>query len=209
MEIVDITEEDVKLVLTQPRSSVRIAYENGTHVRKPTTERKKVENKIEWMITNNEISLLVKNFLKEEGKKELVEQLKKIKNFIEYSKYVTRETIKTTTEKLDTFEDFDIYKYSENFSSFERNSKSGITIRITFKAGDYTDIAAHMYVLLSFGHPSLLIKNNKEEVQMGRLLGSKCLGIWTPSDNDICEFAKSLSIISKKHRDDLIRKIIS
>lgn len=199
-----IEKDGVFLVLTQARGKVRIADEGGNHIRKPAAEGKNIRtNYIEWMITNSEIERLVKYFLGDKDKEELVKKLGAIEAFIKDSKYATREAIKIITEKLDKFEDFDIYKYTENFYSFEKEVSSKIKIRITFKMGDYT-LAPHMFVLLPFGHSLLKIDNCDGDVKEGSVLGRKCRANWKPRKEDIMEIIMALSHASKGHRDDLI-----
>jgi hypothetical protein len=209
MDMEYISRHGVSLLLTQARGKIRIADNNGNHIRKPTTEGRNIKtNFIEWMITNEEVSDLAKIFLNENDKEELIKELKKVTVFIKDSKYATRESIKTTTEKLEKFIDFDIYKYTENFYSFEKEINSRIKIRITFKMGDYA-LAPHLFVLLPFEHPSLIIRNVLGVVKVGEALGSRCFGIWNPEKKDVIEIVKSLSCASDGHRDDLITLLLS
>ncbi len=203
----EIKNNQVQLILTQARGKVRIADENGNHIKKPATEGKNLEeNYVEWMITNQEIGYLAKSFLKEDDKRMLIEYLLKINSFIGNSKYTSREALKTTTQKMDKFVDFDIYHYTENFYSFEKEIKSKIKIRITFKMGDYT-LAPHMFVLLPFENSSLKLKNNHGEIRRGDFLGSRCVGWWSPIKEDIFEIITSLAYASEEHRNDLVKMI--
>ncbi len=205
MENINITKTKIFMVLTQARGRIRIADGNGNHIGKPAKEGKNIKtNFIEWMITNNQIEELVKYFLNKDDRNKLIQELEKINIFIKGSKYATREAVKPSTEKLDKFADFDIYKYTETFYSFEKKIISGIKIRITFKMGDYT-LAPFMFVLLPFEHSSLELKNNNGFVKEGEFLGSGCKGIWTPKKEDIIQIIKSLSCASDGHRDDLIK----
>lgn len=198
-----INTNGVQLVLTQARGKVRIADNNGNHIRKPTEGKKLNTNLIEWMITNEEIKHLSRSFLNKEDIKKLIEKLSGIAQFIKDSKYATRDALKLTTEKLDKFGEFSIYKYTENFYSFEKQINSKIIARITFKMGDYT-LAPFMFVLIPFNHPSLIITNAHGEVRDGQILGKKCRGLWKPTKEDITEIVTALSHSSKDHREDLV-----
>lgn len=201
---IEIKKDEIILGLTQARGRIRLADGNGNHISKPATEGKNIStNFIEWMITNDQIEDLIKHFLDNKDRKELIKELEEIKVFIRGSKYATREAVKPTTEKLDKFGDFEIYKYTETFYSFEKEIISKIKIRITFKMGDYT-LAPFMFVLLPFGHPSLKFKNINGLVKENEFLGGGCKGIWKSKKEDIIQIIKSLSCASDGHRDDLI-----
>jgi len=200
---IEIKEDEIIMVLTQAKSKIRLADGNGNHISKPTEGKNIKTNFIEWMITNIQINELIKHFLNNGEKKKLIKELGRIKVFIRGSKYATREAVKPTTEKLDKFADFEIYKYTETFYSFEKEIVSKIKIRITFKMGDYT-LAPFMFVLIPFEHSSLKLKNLKGFVKENEFLGSKCKGIWKPKKEDVIEIIKSLSCASDRHRDDLI-----
>jgi hypothetical protein len=80
-------------------------------------------------------------------------------------------------------------------------------IRVAFKMGDYI-INPHLFVLIPFDHPSLLIKNNiKEKVTIGDKLGSGACGIWRITKSDIMDIIKTISHASSPHRGDMIRFI--
>ncbi len=203
MATVSIASKSVVLPLTQARGKVRIADANGNHIRKPTSAKHDKSFSIEWMITNDEVGELAKHFLNKNNITELISGLEAIKSFIRDTKYATREAIKTTEQKLDKFLDFDIYRYTESFYSFEKRIDSGIKIRITFKMGDYT-LAPHLFVLLPFAHEALIIKNINGVVGEGEILNSKCKGEWEPNKKDVIEIVKALAHASAQHRDDLI-----
>jgi len=208
MATINITSKNVVLLLTQARGKIRIADADGNHIRKPTSAQNDKSFAIEWMITNDEVGELAKHFLDGKDTKELISYLSSIDGFIRDTKYATREATKTTEEKLDKFLDFDIYKYTENFYSFEKKIDSGIKIRITFKMGDYT-LAPHLFVLLPFAHEALTIKNINGVVGDGEILDSKCRGEWEPDKKDIIEIVKALAHASAQHRDDLIELLKS
>lgn len=208
MATVSITSTNVVLLLTQARGKIRIADADGNHIRKPTSAKNDKSFSIEWMITNDEVGELAKYFLDENDVTELITGLEAINSFVRDTKYATREATKTTEEKLDKFLDFDIYKYTENFYSFEKEIDSGIKIRITFKMGDYT-LAPHLFVLLPFAHEALIIKNINGVVGNGEILNSKCRGEWEPDKKDIIEIVKALAHASAQHRDDLIELLKS
>ena len=177
--MIDIKSDGVSLRLNKPRGKVRIADENGNHIARPTQARNISSNLVEWMITNAEIDRLVKSFLGTEDKELLIKELEGINGFIKDSKYATREAIKTTAEDFGIFKDFKIYKYTENFYSFERELVSKIKIRITFKMGDFT-LAPHMFVIISFDNSSIVLKNIDGIIQRDQELGINCIAIWKP-----------------------------
>lgn len=204
METIKLTPDIIELVLTQARGKVRIADLNGNHIKRPTTEGRNISsNYIEWMITNNEIQEILKKFLTKEEKIKLKQNLKKLLNFIRDTPYATREAVKVTSKRINSFNKFEIYKYTETFYSFEKIISSKIKVRITFKMGDYT-LAPHMFILIPFHHKSLKIINAFGEVPKEEILNSKCKGLWKIEKKDIFEIVESLAYSSKNHRDDLI-----
>ena len=60
MPSVNISNGNVTLTLTSPRSKVRICDENGNHVAKPSSESITSNHLIEWMITNAELIELIR-----------------------------------------------------------------------------------------------------------------------------------------------------
>lgn len=202
---IKIVGKRVILPLYHSQGGIRIADENGQHTRSPTKAKNNPDYSIEWMITNEEIRKISNSFLKREEILKLIEELQKIKDFVEESKYSKRETIKIISEKLEKFLDFEIYKYTENFYSFENILPSKIKVRITFKLGDYgIEPHPHMYVLLPFDNKSVEIKNNLGKVQWNETLGSGCFSEYALEKNDISEIIKTLAHSSNKHRNALI-----
>ncbi|HIH19090.1 TPA: hypothetical protein HA225_03860 [Candidatus Micrarchaeota archaeon] len=204
MSSVKIASEEAVLVLSQARGKVRIADENGNHISKPTEAKYEPKYTAEWMITNDEVEKLVRVFLEDADRIFVIEEIKKLEKFIRDTEYATREALKTTTQEIKTFEGFRIFKYTENFYSFERELKSKIRIRIVFKMGDYT-LAPHMFVLLPFSLNEIEIKNRLGNVNKSEMLGSGCRAIWKPKKEDVKEVVIALAHLSRDHRNDLIR----
>ena len=128
----------ILLRLHNSQGGIRIADEEGNHISKPTQALNEDKYYIEWMITNDEIRLLSKHLF---NNQDIIKEMKKISKFAEDSEY-SRRTTKKGKEKIATFEGFNIYKYSEEFHSFEKILSSGIKVRLTFKLGDF-GITAH------------------------------------------------------------------
>lgn len=209
MDSIKINLKDIELVLTQARGKIRIADFNGNHIRKPTTEGKNIKsNYIEWMITNKEVGNILNKFLNKLEKINLKNNLKKLSKFIRNTKYATRKSVKITSKKIDLFEKFEVYQYTDIFYSFEKKISSKIKVRVIFKMGDYT-LAPHMFILIPFYHKSLKLKNFLGNVAENEALGSKCKGFWTINKEDIFEIVEALAYSSKDHRDDLIKIIDS
>ncbi len=191
-----------KLPLYWSQGGIRIADGNGNHVPKPTKTINDDKYLVEWMITNDEIGLLNKTFLKDV--KQLIQRMKDIDKFAEDSKYSKRIT-KGDRKEIATFEGFKIYHYSEDFNSFEKELDSGIKVRITFKLGSYGLVAhPHMYVLIPFSYESLKIKNCEGEVANGAELGKGCHAKLTLTEDDVKEIILTLSHASNSHRNALI-----
>lgn len=135
-------------------------------------------------------------------------QTENINKFMEDSEFSKRETIKIKRKQLDKFEGFEIYSYTENFSSFEKTLPTKVIARITFKLGDYgLDPHPHMYVLIPFNLKSLKIKNFEGCVNPGSKLGKKCFGEWIPTDQDVGEIITALGHASENHKSSLIELI--
>ncbi len=160
---IKLTKGNIILKLHNSQGGIRISDEEGNQVAKPTQALNENKYYIEWMITNDEIGLLSKHlFSNSIG---IINEMKKISKFAEDSEY-SRRTTKKGKEKIATFENFDIYKYSDEFHSFERTLNSGIKVRLTFKLGDFGVTAhPHMYVLVPFNFKSMNIKNKEGNVK--------------------------------------------
>lgn len=194
--------DKIVLPLYWSQGGIRIADEHGNHVPKPTKTKNDEKYLVEWMITNDEIGLLHKNFLRDTGK--LVKRMKDINDFAEDSKYSKRMTTGDRKE-IATFQGFKIYHYSEDFNSFEKELGSGIRVRITFKLGAYgLEVHPHMYVLVPFAHESLNLRNNEGDVQKDSELGSGCRAELALNEDDIKEIILTLSHASNNHRNALI-----
>jgi len=203
---IELNNEKIKLPLNKSQGGIRIADEHGNHVSSPTKTLNEPKYFIEWMITNNENQALVENFFKSEDDiKKLIQKMEQIKKFAEESEYSKRETIKVERKEIEIFEGFKIYKYTENFFSFEKEFTSGIKVRITFKLGDFgLEPHPHMYVLIPFNNQFLKLKNLNSEVKKTEELGKGCFGEWSPSIQDIKEIIITLAHASKNHKNDLI-----
>jgi len=202
MSSVEITRERVKLVLSQPMSKVRIADEEGNHIRRPTQDaRNESGNYAEWMITNAEIGKLIQHHLDDNDKRELIRKLNQINTYLKGSEFDVRRAAKNKLEKK--FMGFEIFEYKEKFYSFEKELESNIKIRLTFKMGDFT-LAVHMFVLLPFHRDIILICNHAGRVSDNDLLGSGCYAIWKPTKEELMSIIEALSYASEGHKRDLI-----
>lgn len=204
MDIVRITNAGVRLVLTNPKSKVRIADENGNHpFRKPASEVKNIgSNYIEWMIKNSEIEELITHYLNPQQKSEIKDKVAQIKDFLQDSKYDKRMASKKHLP--DTFKDFKVYELNEMYYSFEKMINSEMGIKLTFKEGDFR-LAVNLYVLLNFSDSGIEIKDKDDViVAKNELTGSKSYAIWHPTKKNISDIIEALSHASPKHKQDLI-----
>lgn len=198
----------VKLPLHSPQSKIRIADVDGNHISSPTQAKNERRNLVEWMITNREIAFLIDTFLNRESSQRLIEKMEKIKAFAEESDYSKRKSVRLQRERAESFAGFEIFYYTENFSSFEKALSSGVKVRITFKLGDYgVEPHPHMYVLIPFDCFSLKIKNNEGDVAREGFLGSGCYAAWKPTREDIEQIVFALAHASRKHKNALIEII--
>ena len=203
-----LTKNKIILPLHFSQGGIRIADKDGVHRQKPTKSNNEKKYSIEWMITNDEIKLLSNHLLNNTNN--LINEMKKIENFAEDSKYAQRKTKKEGKKKIASFKGFKIYKYKEVFHSFEKNISSGIKVRLTFKLGDFGITAhPHMYVLIPFDYRLLLLKNKLGIVNVGDGLGSGCFGELTLNANELKDIVLTLAHASNKHRDDLVKKLKS
>ena len=191
----------MKLVLTQAMGKVRIADNSGNHIRKPTEGKNESNNFVEWMITNNEIKELVNLYLDVEDKRKLKSKIEAVNNFLKNSKFYSRSAKKE--ELKENFLGFSIFKYSEEFYSFEKKLDSNIVLRLTFKMGDYT-LAVHMFVLLPFSCRSVVLKNLRGVLSENEKLGSGAYAIWIPDKDDIISIMEGLAHASENHKRDLM-----
>jgi len=99
---------------------------------------------------------------------------------------------------------FSVYKYEETFYSFEKNVDTNLKVKITFKMGDYT-LAAHMFVLIGFNHPDIILENNDNNIATNNPLGRGAKCRWTPTKEAIIEVAKALAHSSRDNKNDIIR----
>jgi len=205
MSKVYINKTRIKLLLHQPTSKVRVVDSNGNHIMRPATEGKnKSSNFVEWMITNAEIDNLINSYLDKKDRESLEGKIKKITQYLKGSKFSSRKAAK---EKMDeTFLGFKIYKYKEEFYSFEKILDSDISIRLTFKMGDFT-LAVHMFVLLPFDCKAVELYNQEGKITRNDYLGSGAYAIWKVDKNDVISIIEGLAHASEKHRDDLIEML--
>ena len=70
--------------------------------------------------------------------------------------------------------------------------------------GDYT-LAAHMFVLLGFNHPNIILENNEGNIATNNPLGSGAKCRWSPSKQAIVAVARALAHSSGNHKNDIIR----
>lgn len=202
MASVSINPNYVKLILTSPRSKVRICDNHGNHIARPSSEG--IYDKdffVEWMITNEEVVKLAKKYLNQRQINKTINKIQKIKKFLRDSKYYVRKAKKKKLNRR--FSNFEIFEYKEKFYSFEKTIDSTTKVRITFKMGDYT-LAAHMFVLFSFKSRLLKVYNNGGIIKKGNSLGSGAYGKWLPTKKQIISIIYTLAHASKNHRDDLI-----
>ena len=201
MTSVNISEERVILNLTSPRSKVRICDLNGNHVARPLSETITSEHYIEWMITNNELIDLIRKRFTNEEIRNLIEQLEQITISLKDSNYSSRAAQKTILNE--TITDFLIYKYEEIFYSFEKIIDETLSVKITFKMGDYT-LAAHMFVLIKINSQNITLTNINGTITLNEGLGSGAKCTWNPDKTKIIDIAKALAHSSENHKNDII-----
>lgn len=195
----------ISLPLNQAQGGIRIADEHGNHVSAPTKIKNEPKYFVEWMITNDENKLIADSFFNSKTLEDLIEEMETIEKFAEESEYSQRKTVKLEKEKKENFAGFEIFHYTEGFSSFEKTLSSGLRVRITFKLGDYgLEPHPHMYVLIPFNSQSLRIKNEEGDVNSGEILGRGCFAEWVPTSQDLQEIMLTLAHASDNHRKSLI-----
>ncbi len=203
MPTVNITKNEIKLLLTQAISKVRVADQNGNHVRKPAGEGRNSKGYfIEWMITNAEIKELIRCYLDKKDCQFLKQKLQKINRYLKGSKFAIRSATKEKLPK--TFMNFEVYAYKEKFYSFEKKIDTGIRIRLTFKMGDFA-LAVHMFVLLAFEQGIIKLFNRAGAIGRDEILGSGAYAVWQPNKQAIFSIIESLAYASDQHKNDLMR----
>ena len=199
---ITVDREKIILPLTIAMGKVRIADFNGNHIRRPSTDGRNQEgNYAEWMITNSEIEQLIKNYLSSSDRQILKAQIEKISQFLKGSKFAVRGASKETMNE--DFLGFKIYRYREEFYSFEKTLDSQARIRLTFKMGDFT-LAVHMFVLLPFDGRAIRIFNKDGEVARDVYLGKGAYAVWKPSPADVISIINALACASDDHKNDLV-----
>lgn len=203
MSTIDINNNVIELKLTSPRSKVRICDESGNHINKPASDVVNFDNSyIEWMITNDELIQIITQKFTRDDIQNLIRQLLKINISLRDSDYYSRAAQKQNINQ--NIGGFSVYKYEEIFYSFEKNVDISLKVKITFKMGDYT-LAAHMFVLIGFNHPNIILGNNEGNILTNNPLGSGAKCRWGPSKQSIVEVAKALAHSSVNHKNDIIR----
>jgi hypothetical protein len=203
MSTININNNIIELKLTSPRSKVRICDESGNHIKKPVSALVNFDNSyIEWMITNGELIQIITQKFARNDVQNLICQLHKINISLRNSDYYSRAAKKKKINQ--SIGGFSVYKYEEVFYSFEKNVDTNLKVKITFKMGDYT-LAAHMFVLIGFNHPGIILENNEGNIITNNPLGSGAKCHWNPSKEAIVEVAKALAHSSIDHRNDLIQ----
>lgn len=202
MAISSLSENKIKLSITNPSSRVRICDINGNHIKKPTQLLVDFNNHyIEWMIKNDELIEIIKWKLTRAEISSLINELSHINISLVDSDYRVR-----TAQKIkiaENFNGFNVFKYNEIFYSFERILRGGVTVKITFKMGDFT-LAAHMFVLLRLDSEKIHLVGPNGLIINHNQLGSRAYCSWDISKIYIKNIAKTLAMASNAHRDSLI-----
>lgn len=187
------------------QGGARIADKDGNHFPSPTQTINDKNYYIEWMITNDEIKLLLTLFKKKGGISNLIKLMQKISKFAEDSEY-SRRTTSSGEKGIAKFEGFKIYQYMDVFNSFEKVLDSRLKVRLTFKLGDFGVTShPHMYVLVPFNFKSLKIKNKDGNVNDSETLGSGCFAELNLTEEEIKEIILTLAHASNNHRNALIK----
>ena len=203
MSTININNSIIELKLTSPRSKVRICDESGNHINKPASVAVNFDNSyIEWMITNDELIQIITQKFTRDNIQNLIHQLREINISLRDSDYYSRAAQKQNINR--SIGGFLVYKYEETFYSFEKNVDTNLKVKITFKMGDYT-LAAHMFVLIGFNHPNIILENNEGNITTNNPLGPGAKCRWSPSKEAIVEVAKALAHSSRDHKNDIIR----
>ena len=203
MSTININNSIIELKLTSPRSKVRICDESGNHINKPASVAVNFDNSyIEWMITNDELIQIITQKFTRDNIQNLIHQLREINISLRDSDYYSRAAQKQNINR--SIGGFSVYKYEETFYSFEKNVDTNLKVKITFKMGDYT-LAAHMFVLIGFNHPNIILENNEGNIATNNPLGPGAKCRWSPSKEAIVEVAKALAHSSRDHKNDIIR----
>lgn len=206
IETVVIDTTQIKFALTVPRSRVRMADKFGNHIARPLGAKLSTDSYIEWMITNPQLKALSEAYLNDADKDEVRRKITAITKFLKESEYAKR--IATETGQIkEEFLGFKISKYTETFYSFLKLLPSNISIRHTFKQGDFT-LAVNYYVLLPFGNQSVKVFDKQSNtIPIGSELGSGTYAIWKPTKDDVKNIIESLAYASVNHRDDILKLI--
>lgn len=187
-------------------SSVRIADNCGNHIYLPREENLKESYFLEWMITNSEISGLIKEFLSKEEIKELVKELNLINEYIEQQKEYIGRRIEEDKHNIKNFKSFNIIPRSERFFTFKKSIKNTNSfVEVTFKPGDVSPMEEHMYMLISFKRLSFIC--NKKSLSFKDKIGVPCFAIWSPDKEEIKEIVRTIGHTSEKHKKQLIEEI--
>lgn len=206
IETVVINATQIKFALNVPRSRVRMADKYGNHIARPVGAKLDAEGCIEWMITNDQVKKLSDTYLGDTDKAEVKRKMSAITSFLKESKYAQR--IATEGEHIEEeYLGFKVSEYTETFFSFLKKLPSNISIRHTFKQGDFT-LADNMYVLLPFSNQNVKVLDYQgQQVVLGTELGSGTYAVWKPTKEDVKDIIVSLSYASEGHRRDLLELV--
>jgi len=187
-------------------SNVRIADSNGNHLYKPREHKLEKSYFIEWMITNKEIALILKEFLNKSQIGEIVKKIKEINKFIEKKKKYTGRKIISLNWFFVKYSGFKIIPRFEKFYTFKKHiKKSKSFVEVTFKPGDVSPMEEHMYMLIPFSYVEFIHTNNK--IKMGENILTPTYAVWNPTIEELEEIVITIAHTSEKHRDQLIESI--
>jgi len=189
-------------------SNVRVADSNGNHLYRPREHILSKDYFVEWMITNKEISLIIKNFLSNEEVKTILKDIDKVNSYIEQQQNFIGRKIVSDEKNTKSFESFKIIPRFEKFFTFKKEiKKSGSFVEVTFKPGDVSPMEEHMYMLIPFSKLKFIREDQK--IKEGNEIGVACFAIWEPNKEDIKEIVKTISHTSEKHKKQLIEQILN
>lgn len=187
-------------------SNVRIADKDGNHLYKPRENIISNDCFVEWMITNTEIALLLKEFFTEKEIDEIIKKINQVKEYInQQGDYIGRKIV-SDENNIKSFKIFKIIPRFEKFFTFKKSiENSGSFVEVTFKPGDVSPMEEHMYMLIPFDKLEFIL--NGEKLNEGDCIGIPCFAVWKPNKTEIEEIVTTIAYTSEKHKTQLIGEI--
>gem|GEM_PF-3086178 len=220
MKVIEIQKKQkdivVKLLLTNPRSKVRIIRPDGTYIQTPTKDPWDQNCWVERMISYKQGNKLVElgEILKlkaEAGQQHFLDSLRdslqQVNEFFTEKDYFQQPA--TEPEKVGKFAGYDVFRRQRDIFGYEGLLDTGMKVVSYAKPGEYTAaLQPHFYVYLPI-NPDGVAEPDADrffigELQFPRKAKRNEQYTWCSVDDEIKEIVMGLAHTDRSGRDGLI-----